>query len=65
MTPDAGADDERDDMTLKPVVVRISEADLEAWRRITRRRYPRDTRRMSQVIRELIREEDARGGKTE
>ena len=56
-------ENEDDDMTLKPVVVRISEADLEAWRRITARRYPRDKRRMSQVIRELIREEDERGAK--
>ncbi len=62
-TPAPENDEERDDMTLKPVVVRVSEADLEAWRRITARRYPRDKRRMSQVIRELIREEDERGAK--
>ena len=63
-TPDDPSDDvERDDMTMRPVVVRVTEGDLDAWRRITARRYPRDKRRMSQVIRELIREEDERGAK--
>lgn len=62
--PTTVSDDvERDDMTMRPVVIRVTEADLEAWRRITARRYPRDKRRMSQVIRELIREEDERGAR--
>lgn len=70
MTPDMpseseSTEQERADATLKPVVIRISEADLEAWRRITKRRYPRDSRRMSQVIRDLIREDDERGEKGE
>lgn len=65
MTPNTpneseSTEQERADSTLKPVVVRISDADLEMWRQITKDRYPLDTRRMSQVIRELIREEAAR-----
>ena len=60
-TPTPETDD--NDMTMRPVVVRVTEADLEMWRRITARRYPRDKRRMSQVIRELIREEDERGAR--
>lgn len=46
--------------TLRPVTIRLTEADIDAWKRITKRRYPMDTQRMSQVIRELIREEDAK-----
>ena len=53
--------DDGDDATLKPVVIRVTKGDIKAWERITKRRYPHDKRRMSQVIRDLIREDDARG----
>jgi hypothetical protein len=61
MTPKHPEPADGADTTLKPVTIRLTEADIEAWKRITRRRYPLDTQRMSQVIRDLIREEDAKG----
>lgn len=54
MTPDRGK------ATLKPVTIRLSEADIEAWDRVARWLYPLDEGRRSQVVRDLIRDADAR-----
>lgn len=45
---------------LRSITFKLSPADIERLRRITRRRYPEDRNMMAQTLREIIREEDER-----